>query len=548
MKNTLYYGDNLDVLKKYIQDESVDLVYLDPPFNSNQDYNVLFKEKNGSQSQSQIKAFEDTWSWDLEAARTFQETVEGGGRIADMLNAMHGFLGNSDMMAYLAMMAPRLKELHRVLKPTGSIYLHCDSTASHYLKLLMDAIFGPENFKNEIIWKRSHPHGNVSRAYGTIHDVLLFYSKGVEYYWSKPHVPYFLPDGSLNPDLEGDILKQYGMVEEATGRRFQATSLLNPNPDRPNLTYEFHGHIKVWRWTKKRMEQAEKDGHLYLPKDGEGIPREKRYLDEQEGMPIQDIWTDIHPLLAQAAERLGYPTQKPEALLERIISASCPPEGIVLDPFCGCGTTVSVAHRLGRTWIGIDITHLAITLIRSRLQDAFGEVDYQVVGEPTSLADAMELAKQDRFQFQWWALGKVGCRPLIQKKGADQGIDGKIWFHDEMGTSKSKLIVISVKSGGVDVKDVRDLGHVVTREKAEIGVLITLEGPTKPMAKEAADMGFYNSPLWDQKYPRLQILTVEEILAGRKIDSPQYKADDRVKVAPKLEKERNGRQKKLTEG
>lgn len=522
-ENVLYYGDNLDILRRYIADESVDLIYLDPPFNSNQAYNVIFAEENGSGSGAQIQAFDDTWHWTMETAELFHETVETGGiRVAETLRAFRNMLGETDMMAYLANMAPRLVELRRVLKPTGSIYLHCDPTASHYLKVLMDAVFGPEQFLNEIIWRRSHPHGNVSRSYGGIHDVLLFYAKGRGHTWTQPHRPYCLSDGSIDPEVAERVLSQYNLVEEGTGRRFQATSLLNPNPDRPNLTYEFLGHTRVWRWTQERMQQAYDEGRIYVPRGGKGVPREKRYLDEQEGIPLQDLWTDISPIPAQAAERLGYPTQKPEALLERIISASSNEGDVVLDPFCGCGTTVVVAQRLRRRWIGIDITHLAVNLMRYRLLDTFGaEVaeQFEVIGEPTDLAGAAELAHQDRYQFELWALGLVGARHAGTGKGADRGIDGVLYFHEPAGGAPTQTIVLSVKSGHVGAAYVRDLRGAVEREGAAIGVLITLEPPTREMKREAAAAGFW-SPQHNphERFPRIQILTIEELLAGKQID------------------------------
>ncbi|MEA3401597.1 MAG: DNA methyltransferase [Armatimonadota bacterium] len=543
-ENTLYFGDNLDILRRYIEDESVDLIYLDPPFNSNQAYNVIFEEENGSGSGAQIQAFDDTWHWTMETAELYHETVEAGDvRVSETLRAFRNMLGDTDMMAYLANMAPRLVEMRRILKPTGSIYLHCDPTASHYLKVLLDGIFGVENYINEIVWQRSHPHGNVTRSYGAIHDTLLFYAKTNEYTWTEPRKPYYLPDGSLDPEIEDRVLAQYSHVEEETGRRFQATSLLNPNPDRPNLTYEFCGHTRVWRWTEERMQQAYEEGRIYIPRGGEGVPREKRYLDEQEGLPLQAIWTDVGPIPAQAAERLGYPTQKPEALLERIIEASSNEGDLVLDPFCGCGTTIAVAHRLGRRWIGIDITHLAVNLMKYRLRDTFGEEvreEYDVIGEPADLAGAQALAEQNRWQFELWALGLVGARPADPKKGADQGIDGRLYFRDNDG--KTQRILISVKSGGTGVRHIRDLRGVIEREDAAIGVLVTLEEPTRDMQREGASAGFW-SPEKESvrqetgepvRVPRIQILTIEELLEGAAIDCPYLRHGSATfKKAPK---------------
>jgi DNA modification methylase len=526
-KNKLYYGDNYEVLQRYVKDESVDLVYLDPPFNSRQDYNVLFAEKDGSQSSSQIHAFEDTWEWNLDAQRSYELIVEQGGRVADALRAFKTFLFNSDMMAYLAMMAPRLVELKRVLKETGSIYLHCDPTASHYLKILMDAVFGPQRFLTEITWKRSSAHSDGKQGrkqHGRIHDTILFYSKSADWTWNQVFTEY---DESYTSNF-------YKYVEEGTGRRYTLGDLSGPGgAAKGNPSFEILGVTRFWRFSRERINQLMQEGRIVQLKPG-SVPRYKRYLDEMEGVPIQDIWTDIGPIGAQAQERLGYPTQKPEALLERIIKASSNEGDLVLDPFCGCGTTVQVAQRLNRRWIGIDITHLAIGLIKKRLSDAFGpeiKGTYEVIGEPTDYAGAAQLAEEDKYQFQWWALGQVGARPTDQKKGADHGIDGRLYFHDDSGLSKQ--IIFSVKAGHVTVSQVRDLRGVLEREKAEIGVFLCFEEPTRPMLKEAAEAGFYKSgPLDELTYPRLQLLTIQQILDGKQ---PQYPArsDATFKKAPR---------------
>ncbi len=400
-------------------------------------------------------------------------------------------------------------ELRSVLKPTGSIYLHCDPTASHYLKMLMDAVFGPSNFRNEIVWRRSHPKGHAFTRFATSHDVILAFQKG-----DKPATWNAIYGPNLNAD------EQYSLIDE-NGRRYQLTSLLNPNPDRPNLTYTFKGSTKVWRWTRERMEEADRQGLIVVPKGGKGIPRLKRYLDEQEGIPVGDFWNDIG--IALGAERLGYPTQKPEALLERIITASSNKGDLVLDPFCGCGTTISVAQKLNRRWIGIDITHLAIGLIKTRLKDAHGEAisaTYDVIGEPTSVEDAAALAAAEPFQFQTWALGLVGARPAGSeqvKKGKDRGIDGLIHFHDD-ASGDTKRIVLSVKAGHTGPDHVRDLRGTVEREKAQIGVLITMHDTTKEMRKEAASGEFYASQ-WGV-HPKIQLLTVADLLAGKSINRP----------------------------
>jgi DNA modification methylase len=513
-ENILYNGDNLDVLRRHIEDQSVDLIYLDPPFKSEQDYNVLFAEQNGTRAAAQIKAFEDTWRWDQAAAQSYQEVVETGPpRVSQVMQAFRKFLGENDMMAYLAMMAPRLVELRRVLRQTGTIYLHCDPTASHYLKMLMDAVFGPVNFKNEIVWKRAQPKSHTKIRFSRAHDIILCYGKTQESVFHHLHT-------ESDPSY---IEKFYRHVEEGTGRRYMLGDLTNPNKDRPNLTYEFppgSGVVRVWRWTKERMMKAWKEGRVVVPAKGD-IVRYKRFLDEMPGRPVTDVWDDIEHLHGSHKESLGYPTQKPEALLKRIIEVSSNKADTVLDPFCGCGTAVAAAERLKRKWIGIDVTHLAVSLMKHRLTDTFGKkVKYRVIGEPVSLPDARTLAAENRYQFQWWALGLVGARPVEQIKGADRGIDGRLYFHDEPDNagSKTKQIVISVKSGKVGVKDVRDLRGVVEREKAQIGVLISMENPMSAMRKEAAGAGFYKSP-W-RKHPVMQILTVEELLKGKKIDYP----------------------------
>jgi DNA modification methylase len=524
--NILYYGDNLDVLRQHVPDESVDLVYLDPPFNSNASYNVLFAEQSGERSASQIRAFEDTWRWDQAAAAAYETTVEAGGDVSRTMQAFRTILSTSNMLAYLAMMAPRLIELRRALKQTGSLYLHCDPTASHYLKLLMDSIFGPEDFRNEIVWLRTLSKSLMTRKLPSNHDVLLAYQKSDRAVWNEDAVFTPYAEATLDEKTAGKYKHR-----DATGRLYRLDSLINPNRNRPNLTYEFLGITRVWRWTKERMQIAYDAGLVIQTKPG-NVPQLKRYLDEQRGRPLGDVWSDIPPLNSQAAERLGYPTQKPQALLERIIAASCPPDGVVLDPFCGCGTTIAAAQRLGRRWIGIDVTVLATTLIKTRLRDTFGEATtFHVVGEPITLTDATELAASDPYQFQWWALDRVSARPMDEKKGADKGIDGRIYFHDEAQGGKTKQIILSVKAGKVQVQHLYELRGVIDREDAQIGVLISLHPPTKPMRVEAASAGFYESP-W-RKHPRLQLLTVEELLNGAVIDMPPPQANVTFKRAPK---------------
>jgi len=525
-QNTLFYGDNLNILRDYIPDKSIDLIYLDPPFNSNRNYNVLFKDESGQDSEAQITAFEDTWHWDRSAEDTYHELVtDAPPQISKMIGALRDFIGANQMTAYLVMMTARLIELHRVLKDTGSLYLHCDPTASHYLKIVLDMVFGKENFRNEIVWRRSHPKGHAFTRFATSHDVIFAFSKSInQAKWNPVYQEY----------NKENIEKQYSLIDE-NGRRYQLTSLLNPNPDRPNLTYEFKNVTKVWRWTKKRMLEADREGRIIVPKGGKGIPRYKRYLDEQEGIPVDDFWDDIE--LVSGNESLGYPTQKPLALLERIIQASSNPGDWILDPFAGCGTTIAAAQKLNRKWIGIDITHLAISLLKYRLRDMQQDVDavkvgknYQVIGEPKDLSGAKQLAQDDRYQFQWWANGLVEAKPLggesgsrKGKKGADKGIDGIISFIDD-NSGKPKQVLVQVKSGQVKSGDIRDLAGTVGRENATIGVFVTLNEPTKDMRKEAVSAGYYFSEGWNINYPKIQILTVGELLDGAVINMPPVRA------------------------
>src|SRR6266550_1447759 len=393
--NRLYFGDNLKWLsdRQEFPDASVDLVYLDPPFNSNADYNVLFREPTGQVSQAQFHAFTDTWTWS-DAADTYHQFIDNCPNVAvvELMEALHSFLKHSPMMACLAMMAPWLVELHRVLKSTGSVYLHCDPTASHYLRMLLDGVFGAKNFRNEISWKRSQPKSHTTVNFPNCRDIIFRYSKSDSVTFNKVY-------GEHDPDY----IEKFYRFKEPDGRRYRLGDITNPNKNRPNLTYEFLGVRRVWRWTKDRMQKAYEEGRIHQSKPG-AVPQEKRYLDEMQGQPISDNWDDIKHLHGGVrpnfvSESLGYPTQKHQALLERIISASSNPGDVVLDPFCGCGTTVHAAQKLGRQWIGIDITYLAINLIKRRMRDAFPGIKFEVHGTPKDLGGAVDLALRDKYQF-----------------------------------------------------------------------------------------------------------------------------------------------------
>jgi len=473
--------------------------------------------------------------------------VEKGGPIADALRAFNLILGDSNMMAYLTMMAPRLKELHRVLKPTGSLYLHCDPTASHYLKVLLDMVFGAENYRNDITWKRQSAHSDAKHKFSDVSDNLL--------YFVKSRQAIFIPQYG---DHDPDYINKFYRFDDFDGRgKYRLGDMASPNP-RPNMMYEWKGFscpAKGWRFQKETMQKLHEEGRIHYPRFQDGgydfskRPSLKRYLNEQEGSIITNVWSDINPLHSVDAERLGYPTQKPLALLERIINASSNPGDVVLDPFCGCGTAIAAAQKLGRQWIGIDITHLAIGLIKRRMEDAFGDsLTYEVIGEPTTVDGARTLAEQDKYQFQWWALGLVGARPADQKKGADRGIDGRLYFHDD-NSGKTKQVILSVKGGQhVNVSHIRDLIGVLEREKAEIGVYISLEEASKPMRAEAAQAGFYHSETWNRDYPRVQILTIAELLAGKGIDMPPIQQVNQTFRRARREKGGTGGQLDLLEG
>ena len=521
--NVLYYGDNLDILRRYIPDESVDLIYLDPPFNSDRNYNVIFKDESGQKSDAQLLAFEDTWHWGPSAEATYAFLTETGrhqGRVPDTVStimaALRAGIGENQMMAYLVEMAVRLVELRRVLKPVGSLYLHCDPTASHYLKVVLDAIFGPRHFRNEIIWKRSDAHNDATQGakrYGRIHDVLLFYTRGEPYTFNTQWIP-----------LSAETADKWYRHTDPDGRRYNLDNVTAAKPG-GDTSYEFHGvrppDGRYWAYSRAKLEQMADEGRLVFTKTGKVYM--KRYLDTSKGSPVQDIWTDIAMLRGFSAsrERLGYPTQKPTTLLERVISVSSNPGDVVLDPFCGCGTALVASQKLDRKWIGIDVTYLSIAVMRARLKDTFGLAEVEVIGQPTEVEGARQLAQssEGRYQFQWWALNLIDAQPVggVQKKGADRGIDGRITFTNE--DKKLESILVSVKSGHVNSSMVRDLKGTLDRENAAMGIFVTLEEPTREMRLEATTAGIYR--VWDTDYPKIQIVSIRELLEeGRKPSLP----------------------------
>ena len=548
--NTLHFGDNLDVLREDITSNSVDLVYLDPPFNSARGYNVLFKEHD-AESEAQIHAFEDTWRWDKKAEQTWKELTDTDAeergvpaKLVTLMESLRPFLGQNDMLAYLTMMAIRLVELRRVLKETGSLYLHCDPTASHYLKLVLDAIFGVTQFRSEIIWKRTQAHNSAHR-YGPVHDVILYYVKTDAAPWHAVYQPY-----------DAEYLKKFNKVDDKTGKRFQDVTLTGPgtregdsglpwrgfNPTDQGRHWQPASYVydKYRRMTAKnladvplleRFEKLDEVSLIYWPKKAGGQPRYKFFVEDAPGVPVQDVWTDIDPINSQADEDLGYQTQKPVALLERIIAASSSEGDVVLDPFCGCGTTIHAAQRMKRKWIGIDVTHLAIGLISDRINKAFPGIQYDVHGVPADTDGARRLADTNPYGFQWWALFKIGARPVGDggggtskrdgKKGKDRGIDGVIRFRDDPRSEKSHRIIVSVKAGkNISPSMVRDLVGTLDAEGAPLGVLFTMHDPTAEMRVAATKAGCWHSETWGRDYDRIQIITVSEAFAGKSVEYP----------------------------
>lgn len=538
MVNTLYYGDNLKVLRDSIRAETVDLIYLDPPFNSNASYNVLFKSPQGQEAAAQIQAFDDTWHWGESAEEAYQDVMRSGNAAAaEMLRAMRGFLGENDMMAYLAMMAVRLIELHRVLKPTGSLYLHCDPTASHYLKVLLDAVFGADNYINEISWYRTTAKADYKQGakhFPRVRDVILRFKKAGsgELIFNQPFTAY-----------DDEYVSSKYKYRDEDGRFYRLDNLTGPGgAGKGNAHYEVMGVTRYWRYSRENMDRLIQEGRIIQTKP-ETVPQYKRYLDEMPGVPCSDSWDDIRPLNSQAQERLGYPTQKPVALLERILNASSNPGDVVLDPFCGCGTTVHAAEKLGRAWIGIDVTHLAIGLIEKRLRQAFPGVAFSTQGVPQDLASARDLARRGRtdgryyFEFEKWALSLIDAQPgNLGKKGADGGIDGNLYF------GKTGRGIVSVKAGdNVGRAMIGDLKGVMDRAKADLAVFLTLTPPTRPMIEEAASAG--QLEMDGVAVPRVQIVTIEDAmrLRDRAIRVPLRRGDTFRASAREEDVSRQGR-------
>lgn len=508
----LLFGDNLYWLER-MQDECVDLIYLDPPFNSQASYNILYRSPSGVESQAQYQTFVDAWRWGHATDLAFAQIMSSGSPAAGIVSSLNNFMQKSDLSAYLVMMAVRLIQLHRVLKSTGSLYLHCDSSASHYLKIILDAIFGPAAFRNEVIWKRSHAHNDGkqgARHFGRVTDTILFYAKSKNSTWNTQYTQY---DESYTNGM-------YKYVEGDTGRRYGLFDLSGPGgAAKGNPQFDFMGVTRYWRFTQQKMLELRDDGKIVQTRAG-AVPRQKRYLDEMPGVQLQNLWDDLPLLSNRSKEALGYQTQKPLVLLQRIIQASSNPGDVVLDPFCGCGTAIEAAHSLQRSWIGIDITALAIDVVERRLSrlNLRREQDYQVDGAPADVDGARTLWEKDEHQFQLWAITLVDGQPRDGgKKGADKGVDGLIYFQDDSRTVSTA--VISVKGGkNVHARDIRDLAGAMNARDAKIGVFITLHKPTAEMEKAAREAG--SVECGGKLRPRVQIRTIEQLFDGRRPDLP----------------------------
>lgn len=519
--NQLYFGDCLAILKELNQQHPkgfIDLVYIDPPFNSKRNYNVLFEQANIKDAVAQKEAFADTWS-NVSYKDTISEIQDLDLDLYNFLFALDSIRVSKSAIAYLSTMAIRIYYINKVLKHTGSFYLHCDATMSHYLKLLCDLIFGENNFRSEIIWKRKSGRGesnSQSIGFNRQNDIILMYTKSDDAIFNN----------ALSLENAQDYIEERFKFKDEKGRRYMRSPLNSPS-DRPNLKYEYKGYSppdKGWAVGLELMKKMDAEGRLYFPPDKTQRIYRKIFLDEYQGQPVQNMWSDIPFINPMAKERLGYPTQKPEALLDRIIKASSNEGDLVADFFCGCGTTIASAQKLNRKWLGADISHLAIGLIEKRLIDSYGEKikkTFEVHGLPKDIASAYRLAQDTtngRIFFQEWIIETMMQGVCNTKKSADGGFDGYLTFEIP---NKKETVLIEVKSGNVTVKNIREFIQVIEKQKASLGVFVCFEQQvTKPMLSEAKSVGYYAKELFGQAYDKIQIITVEDLLEGKRVNIP----------------------------
>lgn len=514
MAGRIYCGDNLEILSlpEFFQPEMVDLVYADPPFNSQRTYNIVYKGSN-----AQDEAFKDFWTWTEAApmyARLMSDSTLLPRTLKPLLEALHDRLveEDDDLLAYLTMMTPRLVAMHRVLKRTGSLYLHCDPTASHYLKIVLDAIFGSKNFLNEVVWKRTFAHGSAKR-FGPVHDVLFLYAKSDSYTWTDPRV-----------DQDPDYVEKHFKLDDGDGRLYQAITLTGSgirhgqsgkpwrgvDPTKAGRHWALPGDVVkdlgISGSVSERLDALDAAGMIYWPDKEDPTPRLKWYADVLKRVALLDVWTDIAPISAKAAERTGYPTQKPLSLLDRVIRASSREGDIVLDPFCGCGTSIEASERLGRRWYGIDIARKAVDVIEDRFRRATLD-EPEIVWHPADKDAAYALAHADKHGFERWALRKIRAARV---RARDRGIDGEALFKDG---NASYHAIVSVKAGGVKPGDVRDLRGTMDREHAPIGVFVTRNEPSEEMKREAVRLGFLDAQDAEGPIPRIQFVNVERMFS-----------------------------------
>ena len=516
--NKLYYGDCLTIIRDKMRLASVDLIYLDPPFNSKRNYNAIYKDETGRPLPVQVEAFCDMWELDEQRERAIRSMPvlmrEAGidDSVAEFWRIWLNALRNTQprLLAYLSYMVERVIWMKGILKPTGSIYLHCDPTASHYLKVMLDGVFGHDNFRNEIIWKRTSAHSDA-KAMGAVHDCILHYTATDKFTFNAQHVAY-----------DKEYVKIRYKHQDEDGRKWMDDNITAKGLSGGGYEYEYKGKLSIWRVPLERMKELDEQNRLYFTRNG-GI-RIKRYLDQMKGLPLSDLWMDINPINSQSKERLGYATQKPVALLERILCASTNKGDVVLDPFCGCATTLEAAHKLGRRWIGIDIAFHAIrrvTQVRLRERcDLLDGRDFEIEGVPLTLEGAQYLWEQDKYHFQQWVIEQVDGF-VTSKRTADGGIDGRLYF--DIGEKEFQSMVIEVKGGeSVNIGVVRDLRGVLEREDALLAGLIVMKElgtvKTRNFKREMAAAG--DLEVNGKFYPRMQMLTVADILDGQQFKTP----------------------------
>ncbi|MBS1652908.1 MAG: site-specific DNA-methyltransferase [Bacteroidetes bacterium] len=563
-ENKLFYGDNLQVLRKKIGSESIDLCYIDPPFNSKRNYNQIYNNI-GQEDQAQAQAFIDTWTWDEAAEQGIEEIISNEGGVfpvqtIELIIGLEKVLNKGSLLSYLVSMSLRIAEIYRVLKPTGSFYLHCDPAASHYLKLIIDSIFCSRKgeYQNEIIWRRTGQHNKVSR-YGPIHDVIFFYTKTDKYTWNNPKRPYM--KGHI---LENFIRDDRGYRTNYYGNVLTGSGIRGGESGKPWRGFDPTAKGRHWAIPGAVIDDIDEDlselsQHAKLDrlfelgfitiKEGEAWPIYNRYLKPSDGQVLSDIWAfqpytkgtvfqteegideDVRWLSTKDSERLGYPTQKPEGLLERIIKASSNEGDTILDAYCGCGTTVAVAQNLDRKWIGIDITYQSISLILKRLEEAYDSKILERIeldGVPKDFKSAVALAnKQEdktRKEFEKWITLTFSNNKAVinEKKGGDGGIDGIAYLIDVDKNNKKKYekVIFSVKSNKtLSPTVVRDLNGTIEREGAALGYLLTLY-PMDNLVKESKKYGVYKNIAFNHTYPKIEVISVEEILAGKRMILP----------------------------